>query len=264
MKWVIGIAVAAGLGAVAATIWVGSQVKEPTVVARPYEEGLQHDLRVKERARLGWKVGLSSDRIGVGRSMFPFTVTGRDGQPLEQPAVKLTLGRSGTGREDRVVPVFQTGPGTFSAQLEVPGEGVWEALFEISSGEDRLRIEERLVAGPCDAAIALCAKPLPGGGQVWFEFGKRPVRTMEDLEFVVHLTDGDDALGGARVNVSFEMPGMTMAENRAGTAPRSKGRYEGETVLVRCPSGRRDWVADVEVRLGGRFENVKFPFTVAE
>lgn len=264
MKWVIGVAVAAGLGAVAATIWVGSQVREPTIVARPYEEGLKHDHMVRERARLGWRIGLASDRIGVGKSMLPFTLTGKDGAPIPDPVVKLTLGRPGSGREDHVAPVFQTGPGAFTAKLDVPGEGVWEALFEVSSGADRLRLEERLVAGECDAAIALCAKPLPGGGQVWLEFPKKPVRTMEDLLFVVHLTDGDDALGGARVHVSFEMPGMTMAENRAGTAAKSKGRYEGETVLVKCASGRKDWVADVEVRIGGRYEHVRFPFQVVE
>jgi hypothetical protein len=57
--------------------------------------------------------------------------------------------------------------------------------------------------------------------------------------------------GGAdpavKVSVSFSMPGMEMGENRVALAPAGDG-LSGKAVLVRCPSGRSDFVADVSVR----------------
>lgn len=47
----LGVVVAAGLGAVVATIAVGSRVREPTVVANPYEAGLRHGEAVDAQRR---------------------------------------------------------------------------------------------------------------------------------------------------------------------------------------------------------------------
>lgn len=43
MKAFIILLVAVGLGSVVATIWVGSALRDETVVAQPYEEGLRYD-----------------------------------------------------------------------------------------------------------------------------------------------------------------------------------------------------------------------------
>jgi hypothetical protein len=40
MKVAVAAAILGALGAIVATVWVGSKVREETVVARPYEEGL--------------------------------------------------------------------------------------------------------------------------------------------------------------------------------------------------------------------------------
>jgi hypothetical protein len=40
---------------------------------------------------------------------------------------------------------------------------------------------------------------------------------------------------------------MDMGENRVTLSPVGGGVFEGKAVLVLCPSGRRDWVVDVEV-----------------
>jgi hypothetical protein len=42
MRVALGAAILGALGAIVATIWVGSKVREETVVPNPYEEGLRH------------------------------------------------------------------------------------------------------------------------------------------------------------------------------------------------------------------------------
>jgi hypothetical protein len=69
----------------------------------------------------------------------------------------------------------------------------------------------------------------------------------------------------ASVEVSFEMAGMDMGTNVSRLAPAGPGRHAGKGVLVRCPSGRRDWVAEVRVTApGAPPAAARFPFTVAE
>jgi hypothetical protein len=58
---------------------------------------------------------------------------------------------------------------------------------------------------------------------------------------------------------------MFMGENRIALRADGQGRYAGKGALLRCASGRRDWVAEVVVRLpGGREARARFPFQAAE
>jgi hypothetical protein len=168
----LAAAVAAGIGAIVATIWVGSRVREDTVVANPYEEGL-----------------------------------------------RLTEGRA-------------------------PG----------APGAD---------PSACDLAGGPCTRPLPGGGEVTLELAPRPLRTMAELEVRAVVRDGAAAAGSGEVVVAFSMVGMEMGRNEVRLAP-AAGARSGRAVLVRCPRGRQDWVAEVRVAGGGGPRAVRFPFTVSE
>jgi hypothetical protein len=69
--------VAIGLGSVVATVWIGASVREDTVVAQPYEEGLRYDETRRARAAaagLGDTAGLPA-RSAHGR-----------GKPVASPA----------------------------------------------------------------------------------------------------------------------------------------------------------------------------------
>jgi hypothetical protein len=58
---------------------------------------------------------------------------------------------------------------------------------------------------------------------------------------------------------------MEMGENRAVLSAAGPGRWEGTAVLVRCPSGRRGWVADVAVARGAPpARAARFALTVEE
>jgi hypothetical protein len=115
-----------------------------------------------------------------------------------------------------------------------------------------------LARGPCAAAAA--------GVEVRLELSPRPPRALRELELTVDASRGGVPLEGAAVAVDLSMPGMYMGENRAALAPAGGGRHRGKAVLVRCASGRRDWVAEVEVRPAGGGEpvRVRFPFEAAE
>ena len=132
--------------------------------------------------------------------------------------------------------------------------------------------EETVVAHPyedglqqtCDVGAGPCTRSLAGGGEVTLELGPRPLRAMAELvvHAAVHAAPGAGAASPPQVSVSFSMPGMFMGENRVVLAPVPDG-LAGKAVLVRCPSGRRDWVAEVSVaRAGEAPRTARFPFRV--
>ncbi len=119
------------------------------------------------------------------------------------------------------------------------------------------------VAPPCDLAAAAC---VAGAGpyEVRLDLAPRPLRTMVELGAVVELRRDGAPVDGAAVILSFEMRGMPMGENRRALAAAGDGRYAGKAVLVRCPSGRKDWVATVAVSEQGPASAATFEFSVEE
>ena len=96
----------------------------------------------------------------------------------------------------------------------------------------------------CEPARAPCAQRV-AGATVALAVAPAPV-LMKDLAFTVEVTPPSAAgLGAGRIALS--MPGMYMGENRVALVADGPGRWRGTGVLVRCPSGRRGWVAEVEV-----------------
>ncbi len=263
VKLALLAAIAAGLGAVVATIWIGASVREETVVARPYEEGLRHDADGRARAALGLAVALEDEAPEAGVSPLAFSVRDRDGRPVEDAAVSVEASRPETSRGARSVPARAEGAGRYTADLTLPEPGPWDLRFDVRRGEDRVRLERRVAAvPPCDLQAGPCLRPLPGGGDVALELWPRPPRAMTDLAVRV-VVRGAPAVSGA--GVSWSMRGMNMGENRSRLAPAGEGRFEGKAVLVRCPSGARAWLADVELTApGAPPRTVRFPVTLAE
>jgi nitrogen fixation protein FixH len=117
--------------------------------------------------------------------------------------------------------------------------------------------------GACDLARAPCTQPA-GPLEVRFDLAPRPLRTMTELAAAVELREAGASVDGRAVAVSFQMRGMNMGENRSDLAPVGGGRYAGKAVLVRCPSGRKDWIATVVVGPPAEAVVARFEFTVAE
>jgi hypothetical protein len=174
VRLLLAAVAAAVLAVVAGTVWLGARVREDTVVAHPYEQGLAYD--AQRHARLAG---------------------------------------------------------------EVPG---------VAAGPTPAR---------CDLGEGSCTREA-----VTLELGPRPLRTMRELAVSVALAAG--APPPEEVTVSFAMPGMDMGENTARLAAAGGGRFQGKAVLVRCPGGRRDWVATVRVRRAGAAAALPFPLRVEE
>lgn len=111
--------------------------------------------------------------------------------------------------------------------------------------------------GPCQAA-------LEGGAELTLELSPRPLRAMGELLVEARLTRGGAPVEGAELSVSFDMAGMSMGDNTVRLAAAGGGRYLGKAVLVRCASGRRDWLAAVAVREAGREARAVLPLRLGE
>jgi nitrogen fixation protein FixH len=243
--------VAAVAGIIALTIWVGARVREDTVVSNPYEQGLRYDADRHARAALGWDVVLAPGPISAGAATVAFDV--RDGAaPVAGAAVTVRASRPDTSRGVAIAEARDAGAGRYAADLDLPAAGPWVLRFDVKEGVRRLAIEKAVEVVPaCDLRARPCSRALAGGAEVTLDLGPRPLRTMADLDVGAWLSAGGAPVDGAAVSVAFSMKGMEMGPNARALAPRGAGRYGGKAVLVRCPSGRRDWIAEVTVARPG-------------
>jgi hypothetical protein len=107
----------------------------------------------------------------------------------------------------------------------------------------------------CDAHNGVCTQS-SGNLTVSLEISPRPVKAMQDLIFKVSLKG---AVPAKPLHIDLGMPAMKMGPNQVVLEPTGTGTYEGSGVIVRCPSGKRTWFANVVVPGSGE---VKFIFDV--
>jgi nitrogen fixation protein FixH len=268
VRTVIAIIAVAALGAVVGAIWVGVRYHENTVVADPYEAGVHHDEARHAAERLGWTLEVDEAHLRTGPGGLRLALRGRDGAPVDDAEVRVRLSRAGTSRLDRSAPARPEGEGRYVAAVELPEAGFWDLGVTVRRGADRLSFDRRIrvaAAEPaCDVGRAPCEAEA-GGTRLGLELSPRPVRALADLAATVTVTRGGAAVEGAEVAVELSMPGMYMGENRAALRPAGPGRYQGRVVVLRCASGRTDWVAEVVARLpGGGEARARFPLRAAD
>ena len=107
----------------------------------------------------------------------------------------------------------------------------------------------------CDAHTGACSQS-SGAISVSLEISPRPVKAMQDLVFKVSI---EGATPASHPHIDLGMPAMRMGPNQVPLKPTGPGTYEGTGVIVRCPSGKRTWFANVIVPESGE---VKFIFDV--
>lgn len=139
-----------------------------------------------------------------------------------------------------------------------------EAVAAVARGGGVPASEERGVAPACELGSGPCTQPA-GPYELTLDLGPRPLRTMVELSAALELRRDGAPVDGATVILSFDMRDMSMGPNRRVLAGAGGGRYGGKGVLVRCPSGRRDWIATVAVEAPGRPPATSaFAFAVAQ
>ena len=102
----------------------------------------------------------------------------------------------------------------------------------------------------CDIHKGPCSKEL-AGMMVTLDILPKPVTAMKDLKFNVTLS-GEKK--NAAPYIDLGMPGMNMGPNRVELRPVKDNVFEGQGVIVRCPSGRRTWKATVTLPEVGKVE----------
>ena len=99
----------------------------------------------------------------------------------------------------------------------------------------------------CDAHTGACSQS-SGAITVSLEIFPRPVKAMQDLVFKVSIEGTTPA---SLPHIDLGMPAMKMGPNQVALKPIGPGTYEGTGVIVRCPSGKRTWFANVIVPESG-------------
>jgi hypothetical protein len=251
---------------------VGAGSFERTVVPDPYESGIHHDADRRKAQALGWNVAVDEGSLRAGpEAALAVRLTGKDGAPIDDAEVLFRVSRAGTSRFDRSAPAIHAASGRYTAVLSMTEPGFWDLDIVVRRGGESLTLGRWIhVAGEvgegvhCDAGVRLCAADA-GDVRVVLDLAPHPPVPLKKLDAAVQLTRGGAPLAGAEVAVEISMPGMFMGENRIPLRVVGPGRHAGEGALLRCTSGRRDWLAEVVVRVpGGGERRARFPFQAAE
>jgi nitrogen fixation protein FixH len=271
VKAVIAVVVAVGLSAVVGAIWVGTRTFERTVVPDPYEAGIHHDADRRRARELGWDAAVDEGSLRAGpQARLAVRLTGKGKEPLEGAEVVFRVSRPGTTRLDGSARAAPAGDGRYAAVLPMPEPGFWDLDVVVTRGADRITFGRwiHVAGGPvegasCDAGRQPCAADA-GPFRVILSLAPRPPVPLQEIETTVQVARSGGPVEGAEVAVELSMPGMYMGENRIALRPAGPGGYAGRAPLVRCASGRRDWVAEVVVRApGGEEGRARFPFQAA-
>jgi nitrogen fixation protein FixH len=272
VKIVIAIVAALALGAVAGAVWVGMNSFERTVVPDPYESGIHHDADRRKAQALGWNVAVDEDSLRAGpAATLAVSLTGKDGAPIDDADVLLRVSRAGTSHFDGSAKATQAGRGRYEAILPMTEAGFWDLDVVVRRGTESITVGKWIhVAGEvgegahCDAGARPCAATA-GAVRVVLALAPHPPVPLKEIEASVRLVQDGAPLAGVEVAVEISMPGMFMGENRIEMKAGADGRYSGKGALLRCASGRRDWMAEVVVRRPGAPEaRARFPFLAAE
>ena len=102
-----------------------------------------------------------------------------------------------------------------------------------------------LHAGPCTRSLS--------ENTVTLDVTPRPVKALQNLSFRVTLS-GKQLTSTKAPYIDLGMPGMNMGPNRVKLKYAGGNLYEGQGVIVKCPSGRRTWQATVTIPDAGQTE----------
>ena len=109
------------------------------------------------------------------------------------------------------------------------------------------------VSVECDVHAGTCKAALGNGVDIVLEIAPKPVKAMQELTFTLTLSGGTPS---ADPYIDLGMPGMKMGPNRVDLKPMDDGSYQGKGFIVRCPSGKRIWKADITIPGVGEAEFV--------
>ncbi len=97
----------------------------------------------------GWNMHVSApDFVDVAvATTFTFTVTDKDGSPVDPDSVVFYAYRPSGAEHDFSVPMERVAPGEYQAEVTFPLKGVWDILVAATQGEDEYQEPYHVSAG---------------------------------------------------------------------------------------------------------------------
>jgi nitrogen fixation protein FixH len=133
----------------------------------------------------------------------------------------------------------------------------------VSAAEPVVALERGLATPYCNIDAGPCsAKTTDNAIQALLDIAPKPVTAMRELVFSLTLRDKRGPVTNAAVTIDLSMPGMYMGNNVVKLTKRDGGVYEGQGIIVRCPSGKKLWQATINIRRGSASSSAIYLFEV--
>ncbi|MFA6147930.1 MAG: FixH family protein [bacterium] len=254
MKRLIGGVFAAFALLMGATIYIAHHSWDG-LVDRRYSEAATNEFAAREEeARAGFTATVT-ERFLAGNNRVVAALATSSG-PLRGARVTLEAMRTDGPRHDRSYLLEEVSPGEYGADVHLPLPGRW--IFSLSVDAGRLHPRRRWTAVAMPSGTAGILRGSIDGREVLLLIAPWPPVAMRELDFNVSLPG---YAGTSPPYVELSMAGMDMGRNRVDLSRGSDGRYRGTGVIVRCPSGGKDWEATVTAPGAGK---AVFRFAVAD
>ena len=101
--------------------------------------------------------------------------------------------------------------------------------------------QETRQSNKCDVHQGPCTTTLLNG-TITLDINPKPVKSMKDLTFRLEVSGTQPT---SSPHIDLGMPGMNMGPNPVVMKAAGEGLYQGKGIIVKCPSGRRTWKAEV-------------------
>jgi nitrogen fixation protein FixH len=228
----------------AVTLYLASR-KHEGLVDRNYYESASNEFAERELEARERFVIRVPDRYRAGENRFVAAVATAAG-PLRGARVTLTAMRPSGTVEDRRYALREGAPGRYEGAVTLPSPGAWMLSLAVDAGRFRSRRLWTVVALPGEAPVPAdnVLRAAAGDQEVLLAVSPWPPPAMRELAFSVELPGYD---GTAPPRIDLSMRGMEMGRNRVLLGREADGVFRGTGVFVRCPSGRKDWQAEVTV-----------------
>jgi len=146
MKLLLIIVSIIGLSAVIGAVVVGTRTFDGTVVDKPYERGLAYDAVHHEKEVSGWNVEILNKTFASGTNDILLSVTDRNGKPLTDAEITLSISRPSSKTFDKTYAAVKTGNGQFIAKADLPLYGYWTASVQVTEKGKSVAFEKTLFA----------------------------------------------------------------------------------------------------------------------
>jgi len=146
MRAVIVLITLIGIAAVVGAVYMGVQSFDGVVVEHPYERGLAWDRDQHLKKELGWHIELMQQNFKRGMNQVSFRVLDKNDSPLKDMRVMLRVSRPSTEQYDRVYRDMPAQNGWFSADVDLPLQGMWGLVFSVERDGQAVELEKKVYA----------------------------------------------------------------------------------------------------------------------